>query len=204
MLALQNPIIPPIMPLLIQKHFLFKSIFSPSINTILSTKVAGIVGKPRIPISFPCRISGSNKSIHRKFTIFFFTNSLFQLYYNGPSEVNTWKKMKNSNFLASLSRDLLNQKYLSRDLLNQKYHAQCNPKLISFHHQHWFRHCGNQHLAHLFWMFSHCELLSISLSRLRLGSSNLVLCNKQVCTIDYCYLFWMQKEEQRLLYWKFM
>ena len=137
LLALQNPIIPPIMPLLIQKHFLFKSIFSPSINTILSTKVAGIVGKPRIPRSFPCRISGSNKSIHRKITVFF-TNSLFQLYYNGPSEVNTWKKMKNSNFLASLSRDLLNQKYLSRDLLNQKYHAQCNPKLISFHHQHWF------------------------------------------------------------------
>ena len=65
-------------------------------------------------------------SLYRKFTNFFLTNSLFQLYYNGPSEVNTRKKMKNSNFLASLSRDLL----------NQKYHAQCNPKLISFHHQH--------------------------------------------------------------------
>ena len=54
-----------------------------------------------------------------KFTIFFFgTNSLFQSYYNSPSEVNTWKKMKIQFFPASLSRDLL----------KQKFHAWCNPK----------------------------------------------------------------------------
>ena len=104
LLALQNPILSPIMPL-IQKH-------------IFSIKVAGIVGKPSIPRYLLCRVSGSNKFIHRKIYPFFAQILCFNCIIIAQVRWIHERKWKIQIFLASLSSDLL----------NQKFHARCNPK----------------------------------------------------------------------------